>query len=79
MELPSCQWLNIGVYNQKTVRPLEDKMENKISFRIRNSIWTLQKYQKKPTKNKKQNSECITVNRNSLSYKFLFPKPLPSC
>lgn len=53
MELPSCQWLNIGVYNQKTVRPLEDKMENKISFRIRNSIWTLQKYQKKTHKKQK--------------------------
>lgn len=43
MELPSSQWLITEVYNQKIVRPLEDKMENKIRSRTRNSTWILQK------------------------------------
>lgn len=43
MELPSFQWLTIGVYIQKIVKPLEDKMENEIKFKTRNSTWILQK------------------------------------
>lgn len=54
--------VNIGFCNQKIVRSLEPKMENKIRFRTRNSSWTLQK----------KKSEQLTGNTNSFSCKFSF-------
>lgn len=33
----------IEIYNEKIVRPLENKMENEIRVRTKNSTWMLQK------------------------------------